>query len=111
MEEGTIALGPRQQQRAVVLNRVLEGLVTIAQAAQVLGLSERQVQRLKAAYRAAGPRALVHGNRGRRPWQAVPDAVRARVLELARGKYAGLDRQHLAEKLAEVERIALSRPT
>jgi transposase len=111
MEEGTVALGPRQQQRAVVLNRVLEGLLTIAQAAEVLGLSERQVQRLKAAYRSDGPRALVHGNRGRRPWQAVPDELARRVVELARGTYAGLNQQHLTEKLAEVERIALSRPT
>jgi hypothetical protein len=37
--------------------------------------------------------------------------VRERVVELAQGKYAGFNHQHLTEKLAEVEGLALGRTT
>lgn len=99
----------REQQRALALNRVLAGEWTQSEAAMSLGLSERQVRRLGAAYRAGGPAALVHGNRARRPAHALGEATRARVLELARERYAGLNDVHLTEKLAEVEGLRVSR--
>jgi hypothetical protein len=41
----------------------------------------------------------------------VAEEVRERVVELARGPYAGFNDQHLTEKLAEVEQLVLSRAT
>jgi transposase len=111
MGEETLRWGAEAQRRARVLNDVLGGLLTIGEAATVLGLSARQVQRLKAAYAQAGPAALVHGNTGRPPWHALPPGVRGRVVELARGKYAGFNQQHLTEKLGEVEQLPLGRTT
>ena len=111
MGKDAIRLGREQERRVRVLNLVLEGALTIEQAAERLALSERQVQRLQAAYQREGPRALVHGNQGRVPWHALPAEVRARVVALARGTYAGLNDQHLTEKLAEVEGLVLGRTT
>ena len=106
-----IGLGARQERRRQVLGLLLAGEVSVRQAAEVLGVSERQVKRLKAAYRRAGSAALVHGNRGRTPWHALPAELRARVVELARTTYVGLNHQHLTEKLAEVEGLVLGRTT
>src|SRR5215217_550965 len=111
MDPETIRLDREDQRRAFVLNRVLAGELSAAQAAGLLGLSARQVKRLKAAYRRDGPAALAHGNRGRVPWQAVRPEVRERVLALARGRYAGLNHSHLAERLAEDEGLHLGRST
>nr|MBA2449703.1 ISNCY family transposase [Chloroflexota bacterium] len=111
MDGQTGGLGAEQRRRAQVLELVVDGRLRIGQAAEVLGLSARQVKRLKAGYRRAGPAGLVHGNRGRVPWHARPVEVRARVVELARGRYAGLNHQHLSELLAEAEGLLLSRPT
>lgn len=99
----------REQQRAVELNRVLAGAWSQVEAAVSLGLSERQVRRLVAAYRESGPAALAHGNRGRTPAHALDEATRARVLGLAHGRYAGLNDVHLTEKLTETEGLSLSR--
>ena len=55
-----------------MLNSVLEYQLPIAQAAEIMGVSERHTKRLLAAYRKVGPAALAHGNRGRRPHNAVP---------------------------------------
>ncbi len=101
----------RDQKRAVALNRVLAGQWSRAEAAIALGVSHRQVRRLLAAYEARGPTALVHGNRGRQPAHALAAAVRAQVLALANGTYAGFNDQHLTEKLAEAEGIVLGRTT
>jgi hypothetical protein len=50
--------------REVVIRRILAGKVDVAEAALLLGLSERQVWRLKGRFLAG--RTLAHGNRGRR---------------------------------------------
>src|SRR5215208_4531800 len=99
MDEETAMLAREEQQRA----QVLKGRMTQGEAALVLGRSLREVKRLTARYRAAGPAGLVHGNRGRTPWQAVAPDVTARVVALARGRYAGLNQQHLTEKLGADE--------
>lgn len=111
MGEDTIRLGAEQERRRRVLELVLAAELSGRRAAELLGLSGRQLKRLKAAYRRGGPAALVHGNAGRTPWHALAPATRARVLELARTTYAGLNHQHLTEKLAEAEGLRLDRST
>lgn len=100
---------PREEKRALVLNQVLAGECTVEEAATMLGLSVRQVRRQRRAYEEAGIRALVHGNRGRRPVHALPVEVSGRVVELARTRYAGCNDQHFTELLAEREELELSR--
>ena len=99
----------REQQRAQVLTRLLVGDVTAAEAAVLLGLSERQVFRLRAGYERDGPAALVHGNRGRSSPRRLDPALAERVLLLARTTYDGANDCHLAELLGEHEGIAISR--
>lgn len=111
MREDKISLSKREQKRAMVLNRVLAGQWSRGEAAEMLGLSERQVRRLLTNYEQEGPAALVHGNRGRPPAHALAAEVRERVLELARGTYAGFNHQHLTEKLATPEGLVLARTT
>ena len=101
----------REQARIQVLNTVLEHHLPIAQAAEIMGISERHTKRLLAAYRKGGPAALAHGNRGRRPHNAVPEDAAAAVVKLAGDHYAGANHSHLTELLREREGIDLSRPT
>ena len=81
------------------------------QAAEVLGVSERHVWRLLAAYRKEGAAALAHGNRGRIPSNATPEAVKEKVLALALERYRGINHTHLSELLEEREGVGLSRST
>lgn len=111
MNREQISLGTKEQKRAFVLNQLLSRVVDVGEAAQLLGLSPRQIKRLKARYRVRGPAALLHGNQGRSPWQAVSAAREARVVELAQGRYAGFNHQHLTEMLAEREGLTLHRTT
>ena len=100
-----------EQTRLHVLNSVLEHQLPVAQAAEILGVSERHAWRILADYRKEGAAALAHGNRGRRPRNAVSDDEAAAVIQLASTTYAGANHTHLTELLRDREGIDLSRPT
>ena len=106
-----VTLNRKEQKRAIVLSKVDRGEWTAVEAGKVMGLSERHVRRLLAGYRENGPKSLAHGNRGRRPHHALAPTVRTRVLDLAHSKYAGFNHSHFSEKLQEVEKIDVSRPS
>src|SRR5258708_10366757 len=61
--------------------------------------------------REAGEAALAHASRGRPGHRRLPQAVRERIVQLARGTYAGFNDHHLCEKLVEREGFSLSRET
>ncbi|MDP2726489.1 MAG: ISNCY family transposase, partial [Dehalococcoidia bacterium] len=62
-------------------------------------------------YRLEGAKALAHGNRGRKPHNALDEALKQRVAILAATTYAGCNTQHFTELIADKEKIALSRST
>jgi len=104
-------LSQKEFRRVNVIENAVAGRITVVEASGLPGLSRRQVYRLKARYRAEEVDWVRHGNRGRpKPWGG-PEAVRERVLALARGKYAGFNDSHLTDKLREVEGIVVSRET
>ena len=100
-----------EQTRLHVLNSVLEHQLPVAQAAEILGVSERHAWRLLAAYRREGTAALAHGNRGRKPRNAVADDEANALVRLASTTYAGANHTHFSELLREREGIDLSWPT
>ena len=106
-----MTLNQREQTRLHVLNTVLEHQLPVSQAAEIMRVSERHAWRTLAAYRQEGAAALAHGNRGRRPRNAVSDAEAAAVVQLATTTYAGANQTHFAELLRDREGIDLSRRT
>lgn len=103
-----VTLSQTECQRVTVVQRLVDELLTVEEAAMLLGLSRRQVKRLKARFRRLGVAGLVHGNRGRRPAHAIPEALRQQVVELAQTKYRGCNDTFLSELLREYEGITLS---
>jgi len=103
-------MSQEQWKRVDVLKRVEVGELTRGEAAQVLGLSRRQVRRLVRAYERAGRGAVVHGNRGREPANKLASETRERIAALHLRKYVGFNDQHFTEKL-EGEGIGVSRST
>lgn len=93
------------------MNLVLEGRIGLKEAASIMGISERQAWRILKAYREQGASALTHGNRRRRPPNAIPEEQKQEVIHLARTIYAGLNHTHFSEILSEREGIVLSRST
>lgn len=79
----------KEHRRAVVVERVVEEGLRLADAAVLMGVSSRQAKRLVARFRAGGRAALVHRGVGKRSNHARPAAERARVLKLVREEFGG----------------------
>ena len=104
-------MSQRELQRVKVIENAVAGHITVAEGARLLSLSERQVQRLKKRCVPGEVDWVRHGNRGqRRPWR-IAERVRAKVLRLGEGKYAGFNDSHFTEKLQEIEGMKVSRET
>ena len=101
----------KEQKRLLVMNEVEKERVKVREAAEVLGISERQGWRILAAYREEGAAGIAHGNRGRTPVHVLGEEIRERVVELAGQKYAGFNHSHLTEMLQEREGVKISRPS
>jgi transposase len=106
---GTITLNEKEQKVLMVLNKVCQGELTAGAAADLLGRSGRQIRRLLKRYRKKGAGGLVHGNRGRRPINALERGTAKQIVKLARTTYRGVNQQHFSELLAEREKITVSR--
>jgi hypothetical protein len=87
MKGDRIELSRAEQRRLLVLNQMQAGGLVNAEAASLLGLSVRQLQRLRGAYAERGAAALLHGNRGRHSAHALDATLASRVVELAKRKY------------------------
>ena len=104
-------MSQKEFQRVKVIENAVAGRLSVGEAARLLQLSERQVQRLKRRYRPDSVAWVHHGNRGRpMPW-ALPAAQRRTILELVRGKYVGFNDSHLCQKLHSEEHLSVSRET
>jgi len=111
MSQETCTLSTKELQRVAVISHCVQGEMACARAAALLSLSVRHIKRLKKRLRQGGEAALAHANRGRPSPRRTPQRVRQKALALARGKYAGFNDHHLAEKLNAVEGLPLSRET
>jgi len=103
-----ITLDRDQQKQARILTQLIAGKLTTTEAAVALGRSIRWVERRRPRFRELGIAALVHGNTGRVPTNAISPAVRKEIQGFAEDKYIGFNFQHLTEKLQEVEGMAIS---
>jgi hypothetical protein len=104
-------MSKKQWKRLDVMERLQQGRLTGIESAKVLGLSERQVRRLRRAFEVHGRKGLLHGNLGVRPENRIVDIVREQIVSLMTRKYAGFNDQHFTEKLREDEGIVLGRQT
>ena len=76
--------------------------------AKKLNISKRQVDRLIIKYKEKGKAGFVHGNRTRKPINALDKSISENIILLYRNKYQDWNFQHFKEFLEQVENIYLS---
>src|SRR3954452_19936036 len=96
-----IPMSQRERDVLKVMDAVLSGERTQAEAGRLLGLSTRQVRRLQRKLEAGGDRAIVHGLRGKPSNHQADAEFRQSVLEAYRARYADFGPTFASEKLAE----------
>ena len=111
MESGNLTMSAKELDRLEVLGRVLERRLTQRDAADRLGLSLRQIERLCRALRIGGAAGLVSRKRGRPSNRRLPTAHRERALELVLERYSDFGPTLACEKLTELHGLVVSRET
>lgn len=109
MKEGMITLSQKQLKTFTVINRFIDKSISRQQAAELLGLSTRQISRLKKGVLTSGAESLIHKNTGRKPAHAVSDETKEAVLMIySRPELSGANFLHFKEILLADFGIALS---
>jgi transposase len=96
-------MSAKEVNRLEVMQRVDEKRMRQRAAAELLGVSERQVKRLLRRYRRQGASGLVSKRRGKPSNNQLAEATRRKVLDLLKSKYKGFGPTLTSEKLVEVE--------
>jgi transposase len=96
-----IEMNQRERDRLKVLHGLEAGQYSQAKAAQLLGLTVRQVRRLQHRLAKIGDGGLVHRLRGQPSNRRIDPSVRQRIVREYRQKYAGFGPTFASEKLAE----------
>jgi transposase len=108
MNKGDVVLTEKVRKRVFVMDQLIARQITNAQAAKSLGLSVRQIRRIKKEMLSSGIQALGHGNAGRRPKHALDPLAAARIIELAQTDLKDANCTHMAELMAERCHISVS---
>jgi len=107
----SISLKPDQVRRDHFLEMVLEGYITLHEAAVKMGISYRQAKRLKQAYAQQGVSGILHGNLGKKSKRAVSDDIKTKIIHLARTRYSFLSDTGFVDKIRGELGISISRET
>lgn len=97
--------------RLQFLGKLIGRQLKQVEAAQALRLSVRQVRRLIKRFKQEGAKGLIHRLRGRPGKRAFGPKIRKRVLEACAERYLGFGPTLASEKLAECEKIKISKET
>src|SRR6202521_291932 len=110
--EGLVSYTPAAAERAMkvqeVILRAMAKKITWWQAAEIIGISDRQMRRWHERYEEFGFRGLFDRRRGKPSPKKVPLAVVEKVLGLYREKYFDLNVRHFHEKLQEEHQVEIS---
>jgi transposase len=109
--EGKIIVSLEEARRARILGEVVQGTLTLKQAALLMDVSYRHAKRLDRRYRDQGLAGLAHKTRGRPPANALDQNLQTTILELHEHRYGNFNDTHFTEMLQEQEGISVSRET
>jgi transposase len=91
-----------------VILKAMAKKLTWIQAAEIAGMSVRNMQRKRQSYQDYGYNGLFDRRRGKNSYHRVPMETAERVLALYQQKYPDFNVRHFHEKLRDVEDIQLS---
>jgi hypothetical protein len=103
-----LTMSAKEFDRLEIIGRVTERRLTQWKAAERLGLSLRQVERLCRSFRKHGAAGLASRQRGSPSNRRFPAVYRERVLDIVRAHYADFGPTLACEKLTEGHGVAVS---
>jgi len=101
----------RETKRLHIIHQALDKRITQEKAAELVGLSSRQLRRMLKRVRAEGDDGISHRSRGKTSNRHVPKKIKDKALKLFREKYSDFGPTFASEKLLDVHEIKVSKET
>jgi transposase len=110
-EKDMIIMSRRETKRLHIIHQALDKRITQKTAAELVGLSSRQLRRMLKRVREEGDDGISHRSRGKVSNRRVPEKIKEKALKLFREKYSDFGPTFASEKLLDVHEIKLSDET
>jgi transposase len=107
----TLTMSKKEREKSHYMRLLTIGGISIAVAAEELGLSERQCYRLLKTYKDKGDEGLIHGLRGCKSNAAYSYDQKQKVIALYQEKYGDYGPTLFSEKVEEVYGLTINRET
>lgn len=102
-------MNKKDLKKYTTIQSCIDGIYTVPQAAKILGLSDRQVQRLKKEVLLNGPKGVIHKSRGRKPNNTLnQDEIKKIITLKDTYDYEKSNFSHFRDLLEERENISIS---
>jgi Integrase core domain. len=103
-----LEMSKQEARKVTIIEELLAGHLLNKQAAGLLNLSVRQVQRLKVEATANGVMSILHKNRGRKPANALDPKLALNIIEIYEKELINYNFCHATDVLAEDKGIFVS---
>jgi transposase len=108
---GEMRMSSKERKRLGIMARIDAGEIRLKDASNILGISYRQIKRIRVRYRQHGDAGLVHQNRGRPSNHKYPDEIKDLVKKLYTESYNDFGPVLFSEKLSENHKIKVDHET
>lgn len=105
------ALTPEEQYKYDVVSKVINKEIKPGLAAKFLGISTRQIRRLKIAVQEEGSQAMIHGLKGKFGNHRIDPLVKTQTLDVIRKIYHDFNPGFAAEILEEQHAVSITSQT
>ena len=109
--EGTTHMTIKEADRLGIMRQIDQKKLTLKKASEGLGLSLRQMKRVRKRYVLEGEKGIISLRRGRESNRKIPDEIRNKVIQLLRSEYADFGPTLASEKIYQTNGIKLSDET
>ena len=103
-----VELRMNEQEKYEVIKELVDHNGNKNRASKKLGISRRQINRLIIKYKENGKSAFVHGNRAKKPVNALDNSISNDIILLYKTKYYDFNFNHFKEFLKKDENIDVS---
>jgi transposase len=109
--ESMLIMSAKERDRLTILTQVCEAHLSVADAAELLSISQRQTYRILKRFRVEGAKGLLHRLRGHPSNRGYGEDVRQRVVKLYWQDYRDYGPTLFSEKLIEHHRLQINHET
>jgi transposase len=110
-EKDRVTMSQRELRRLHFVKNAIGKVITQAEAAEAIEISERQVRRIVRKVREGGETGIIHGSRGRPSNHATSSKLKTKVLDLFKKQYPDFGPTLASEKLLERDKISVNDET